>query len=313
MIKLWSLFILVINILPVKAQEVARDTSFTLQATYLKEKKKRPYIDIAVPTPAKNTRLKQDIVYKNVNGRVLLIDVYFPKRKRKQKPAVLMIFGGGWRSGDKTHNRAMGIELANNGFVAFSPEYRLSPEAKYPAAVYDVKAAIKWIKANAREYGVDTGRIAVMGCSAGGQLAALTGATMFNPMFEEADAENWHTSSVSAVINIDGIAAFHHPESEESGSAALWLGGKYQEKPDNWNNASALTHLSSSMPPILFLNSSNPRFHAGRDDMIKKLDSLKIYSEVHTFEDTPHPFWFFHPWFNPMMEKIIAFIHKQFD
>jgi hypothetical protein len=63
----------------------------------------------------------------------------------------------------------------------------------------------------------------------------------------------------------------------------------------------------------MFINSSIPRFHAGRNDMIKKLDQYGIYSEVQEFPDTPHPFWFFQPWFNPMMDFTITFLNKVFN
>jgi acetyl esterase/lipase len=118
--------------------------------------------------------------------------------------------------------------------------------------------------------------------------------------------------NVQAIIDIDGILAFHHPESAEGKVAAEWLGGTYEEKPGVWQDASALTHVSKNTPPCLFINSSNPRFHAGRDDMIKKLNDFGIYSEVHTFPDTPHPFWFFHPWFDPTVKYIVDFLDKVF-
>ena len=63
---------------------------------------------------------------------------------------------------------------------------------------------------------------------------------------------------------------------------------------------------------MLFINSALPRFHAGRDDLIRLLDRQGIYSEVHTFPDTPHPFWLFHPWFEPTAEYTIAFLDKVF-
>jgi pectinesterase len=92
----------------------------------------------------------------------------------------------------------------------------------------------------------------------------------------------------------------------------LWLGGTYDQKPEAWLEASALTHVGAHTPPLLFINSALPRFHAGRDDMIKVLDSLKIYSEVHTIPDTPHPFWLFHPWFEPTVNYVVAFLNKVF-
>jgi pectinesterase len=283
-----------------------------LNGTFIKEQKKRPYIIIASPKQNDNVLVKKDIVFRTILERQLPLDIYYPKYIHKKKPAVLLIFGGGWRSGNKSQNEAMSLELANRGYVAVSPEYRLSLEAPYPAAVFDLKAAIKWMKANAQMYGIDTRKIATLGVSAGGQLSALLGTTNSNRNFEDTIGEKSVSANIQAVIDIDGILAFHHPESAESAVAAQWLGGTYEQQPTIWKEASALEHINQQTAPFLFINSSNPRFHAGRDDAIKKMDSLHIYSEVHTFPDTPHPFWFFHPWFNPMMDYIDSFLKKQF-
>ena len=290
--------------------KIPGDTSFTLNGTFLKEQKKRPYITIASPERKKSVLIKRDIVYRVINDRQLPLDVYYPKNIHKRKTTVLLIFGGGWRSGDKSQNEAMAIELANRGYVAISAEYRLSPEAIYPAAVYDLKAAISWMKANAKAYGIDTSKIIAMGVSAGGQLAALLGTTNNNQVFEDTSRDKSVSTNIHAAIDIDGILAFHHPESNESAVAAQWLGGTYEQQPATWKDASALEHIDKNTVPFLFINSSNTRFHAGRDDGIKKLDSLHIYSEVHTFPDTPHPFWFFNPWFSPMMDYIDSFLKK---
>jgi pectinesterase len=294
------------------AQQPTRDTSFTLQTTYEKEVKKRPYIKIASPVPSRNVKLQRNISYRRINDRNLLLDIFFPGKKNKKKPAVLLIFGGGWNSGDKTQNHAMATTLANNGYVAVTAEYRLSPEAIYPAAVYDLKSAIRWMKANADKYGIDISKIAVMGTSAGGQLAALIGTTNNNQLFEDTVGNATHSSSVHAVVDIDGILAFKHPESMEAASASLWFGGDYEHRKELWEQASALNHVDKNTVPFLFLNSSTIRFHAGRNDMIKKMNSFGIYSEVYEFPDTPHPFWFFDPWFEPMMKHTIDFLEKVF-
>jgi len=311
--KVLTLLTLLISVSCFAQQKpIPKDTSFTVYGTLLKERKARSYIEIAAPLPNKHVISKLDVVYRTLGERTIPLDIFYPKKTKKRKPAVLLIFGGGWRSGDKSQNHAMSIALANKGYVAVTPEYRLSLEAPYPAAVYDLKGAVKWMKVNAKRYGIDTNKIAVLGCSAGGQLAALLGTTNGNAHFEDTIGGLKATSNVQAVIDIDGTLAFHHPESVEGTAAALWLGGTYAQQPAIWEEAAPLTHADKHTVPFLFINSSIPRFHAGRDDMIKKMDSLHIYSEVHTIPDTPHPFWFFHPWFEPMMGYMFNFLHKQF-
>lgn len=296
-----------------QSSTINRDTSFGIQTTYQKEVKKYPFIAIANTEVPSTVLQKNDLVYRRVANRELKLDIFYPSKKsRKGYPGVLMIHGGGWRSGDKSHNHAMAIELAKNGYVAVSAEYRLSPEAGYPAGVYDLKAAIRWMRAMAKDYNIDTSRIAALGCSAGGQLAALLGTTNQSSAFEDSIGYSAYSSAVSAVIDMDGILAFKHPESAEGVVASQWLGGTYEENPKVWQEASALAHVSKNSVPILFINSSTPRFHAGRDDMIAMLNTFDIYSEIHTFPNTPHPFWFFNPWFEPTMQYTIGFLKRVF-
>ena len=250
-------------------------------------------------------------------GRNLSLDIYLPPSSEAEKrPAILMLHGGGWRSGDRSHNNPLAGQLAANGFVAVPVEYRLSTEALYPAAVHDVKAAIRWLRTHASTYAIDTNRIAVLGFSAGGQLAALIGSTNYESDFEGKGGNASHSSTVQAVVDIDGILAFIHPESGEgddsqhTSAATYWFGYGKAERPELWRQASALTHVDKNMPPILFLNSSVARMHAGRDDLVVKLHELGIYSEVHMFPDAPHTFLFFNPWFAPTVRYVSGFLHR---
>jgi acetyl esterase/lipase len=301
-----------------QAQKIPADTSFSIYSTYVKEKKKRPYITIAYPLKKGNFKVRRNIVYSKYPTGNLLLDVIYPKKSKKLTPAVLFVFGGGWRSGNRAQNIPMAQKMAQNGYVAITIDYRLSTHAKFPAAVYDLKNAVRWIKANAAEFNIDTNKITVAGFSAGGQLAALVGTTNRDPQFEQ-EKINSHSSNVQAVIDVDGILAFDHPESAEVSTdpkrksvAAVWLGADLKENPALWHNASPLNHAGRSSVPMLFINSSTTRFHAGRDDLIAKLKTFGIYSEVHTLQDTPHPFWLFNPWFEEVSGMMIKFLDQLF-
>lgn len=301
-----SLFVL-LNLFELNAQS---DTSYTVFSTYNKEIKKFPFIEIVKEREHKNLNSSLNLVYNSIDSRDLHLDAYYKKGKKPQ-PAVILIHGGGWKSGDKSQMRIFAQELAIKGYSCFTIEYRLSPEARYPAAIFDVKNAIKYIKANAKKFNVNPDKVAVLGCSSGGQMAALIGATNNNLEFESPSGIN-ENASVQAIIDLDGILAFKHPESEEGKSASLWLGGSFDEQPEIWKQASALNHVSASTPPILFINSDMVRFHAGRTDMISKLNSYKIYSEVKNISNSPHSFWFFNPWFQPMVKYTVDFLDKIF-
>jgi acetyl esterase/lipase len=285
------------------------DTSYTVKNTYAKLIRQYPSITIAVVKKNINVDQIDNIVYHKEKDRELHLDAFF-NTKQKLNPAVIMIHGGGWRSGNKNQMQLLGQEIASKGYSCFAIEYQLSLEAKYPEGIYDVKNAIKFVKDNAKKFNVDPNKIAVLGCSSGGQMAALIGTTNKDAAFEDKSNKSKSSSQVQAIVDIDGILAFKHPESKEGEMAGFWLGGSYEEKPENWKNASALSHTNKKTPPILFINSSFDRFHAGRDDMIAILDQNKIYSEVHTIENSPHSFWFFQPWFDQTVMFTTEFLDK---
>jgi acetyl esterase/lipase len=117
--------------------------------------------------------LISDVQYCTGEGRPLLMDIFIPKhRNRTPTPAVLWIHGGGWERGDKNGNSGAQL-LAKEGFVTASLFYRLSGDSPFPADVEDCKCAIRFLRANAPEYGIDPDRIGVAGASAGGHLAEL--------------------------------------------------------------------------------------------------------------------------------------------
>lgn len=283
------------------------DTSYTIKSTYTKLIKRYPTITIAETQKNKDVKQVFNIVYNQEKNRALHLDAFINKRD-KLNPAVIMIHGGGWKSGNKNQMHTLGEEIALKGYTSFAIEYRLSLEAKFPQAIFDVKNAIKFIKDNAKRFRVDPNKIAILGCSSGGQMAALIGTTNGDLTLEDTLNKSKSAAKVNAIINIDGILAFKHPESEEGEMASFWLNGTYEENPANWKKASALTHTNNNTPPILFINSSLDRFHAGRADMIAILNQNNIYNEVKTIQNSPHSFWFFNPWFEETVKCTTQFL-----
>ncbi|PTB97308.1 esterase [Marivirga lumbricoides] len=288
-----------------------RDTSYNIRSAYLKIKKNHPHVTPIQPLKLGGIQVEKEVVYADI-GRDLTLDIFYPKRSsEKGYPGVLLIYGGGWSSGEKANQIPMAQKLAAAGYVAVVADYRLSPEAQYPAAMHDLKAAIRWMRTNSEKYSLNQAKIAVLGCSAGAQLATLLGTTGDLEKWEGSIGVTDQTTSVQAIINIDGIVSFIHPEASSEGEyAAKWLGGYKDEVPEVWQEASPLEYVNGNTPPTLFINSSQPRFHAGRDDMVKLLDKYHIYSEVHTLEDSPHSFWLVHPWFEPTYEFTVKFLDK---
>lgn len=291
-----------------------RDTTYTLQSAYEKYKKDYPFIKPVEYNPSAGS-LKKSVIYKSA-GRPLILDIFSIVAESNPKPIVMLIHGGGWASGDRNLMYPLADFLAKHGLIAIAVEYRLSPEAQYPAAVRDLEDAVSWIFQNDKNYNIDTKRVAILGCSAGAQLAGLVGLTYGT----NSNSSNGQ-QKIRAIINIDGIMDFtsedarKHEDNPASKTTAAgrWFGGRYAEKPDLWREASPVHYVSKNSPPMLFINSSMPRFHAGRDEVIHKLDAFHIYSEVHTFDDAPHSFWLFDPWFEKTGTFIVEFLNNVLD
>lgn len=319
-----SLILLPMSLQLIVAQQVVTkipsDTSFTLWSAAKKISKDFPHAIPALPILPNGISEKKNIVYTAYGKRELHLDLFSPTKIHSEKlPAVILVHGGGWRSGDRTMEEPMAQELAASGYVTATVEYRLSPEAKYPAAIYDLKSVIRWLRANAENYHIDTTMVAAYGCSSGGHLVSLLGTTNGNDTFE---GDGWNlvrSSELQAVINIDGIVDFTDPaesgkdvDPDKPSVGKLWFGFSFNEKPELWAEASPINYVDQKTPPFIFINSSLERFHAGRDRLIEKLNSFNTYSEVHTIPNTPHPFWLFHPWFEETFNYIRTFLDKIF-
>ncbi len=293
-----------------------RDTSYNNQSAYRSSVKSYPGIKLVTELQSPDVKEKRNIAYSKIDKRKLLLDAFYPAKKTKAKrTAILIVHGGGWRSGDRSQHHPLAQRLAQLGYVCFTPEYRLSTEALYPAAVLDLKTSVRWIRKHAKTYHIDPESIAVLGFSAGGELAAFLGATNGMAQFEGDDLKKY-SSKVNAVVDIDGTLSFVHKESGEGddtkkiSAASHWFGYSKKENPSVWQEASPLTHVGKHAPPTMFINSAVDRMHAGREDYIKLLNDNGIFSAVKTFENSPHAFCLFEPWFTPTVETTDKFLKQ---
>lgn len=274
---------------------------YTAATTLRKLVPRYPFIRIASTDAPVGVTVLRDQVYSPQHG--LQLDLYLPA---KRAPAVILVHGGGWRSGDRREFEALALRLAARGYAAVAVSYRLSGQALYPAAIDDVRQAVRWVRANGARHGIDGARIAIAGGSAGGHIASLVGVT------------NAGDDAVQAIVNIDGLSDFTSDEArkheddpaKQPTSAGAWFGGSYAERAALWREASPTFHVTPATPPMLFIGSARPRFAVGREAMVAKLAAAGVAHQVLLLPDTPHSFWMFDPWLEPTVEAMASFLEK---
>ena len=238
------------------------------------------------------------------------LSLYVPDKPGKY-PAVLDIHGGGWKQRQVESDRPMMERLAAHGFVTGIVAYRLSTEAKYPAAINDCKAAVRYLRAHAEELHIDPERIGVMGGSAGGHLTGLLAMTNGLPEFEGDGPNRGQSSAVQAAIVMAATQDLIAANKDKTGEGSVeFFGATAQENPDLYAQASPITHVRPGVPPTIFIEGEKDSLKIGRAEMQDKLRALGIETEVHTLKDAPHPFWMSQPWCDETVEIAAAFFKK---
>jgi acetyl esterase/lipase len=159
----------------------------------------------AAPAAAYEMESRPGLVYAQHDATKLVGDLYLPKGRSKA-PVLVAIHGGDWQTGDRDFYRYWGLFLARNGYAVFAIDYRLRAAGVYPAAVYDCKAAVQFVRAKAAEFDLDPNRIGLIGDSAGAHLAALVALAgeQFTTAYRE-DANAAVPASVKAVVGFYGV------------------------------------------------------------------------------------------------------------
>lgn len=213
--------------------------------------------------------VRRNIPYAGTDDSRQQLELYLPRNRNGDEPLPLVVFihGGAWLGGDRGGGAGqIGYLIASGDYVGASVGYRLSQQATWPAQAHDVKAAIRWLRAHASEFGFDPNRIAVMGASAGGHLVAFLGTSGGVTELEGDLGDHDATDSrVQAVVDLFGPADFltigDAPSQIDHNAAdspeARLLGGAIKEKPDAAKAVSPVTYVSKDDPPFLLIHGSD--------------------------------------------------------
>jgi len=200
---------------------------------------------VAIPD---NYTKQLDVVYTSGPGFQEKLDLYIPNKTGSLAPAIINIHGGGWVSGSKDQQGGFNPYF-KNGFLVCNIEYRMTKEAKAPAAVEDARCALAYLKKNAKDLGIDVNRIVVMGGSAGGHLALMTGLLENDHRFDKncADVKDMKVAAIIDKWGITDVWAWAY--CCKSHSAKNWLGDKQTDEAFA-KTVSPMTYLKKTSPPI---------------------------------------------------------------
>jgi len=223
-------------------------------------------LSIPFPRAIQAHTVIRDLEYAVVDGKSLRLDLYLPDSiPQAPAPLVIWVHGGGWRTGTK--HRTLAPTALGEEYAIACVEYRLTDVAIFPAQIHDVKAAVRWLRAHAIEYGFDPQRFGAWGSSAGGHLVALLGVSCGNPYLEGAVGDCLEVSSCvqavcdfygptdfSSLMEQRGVGAARRPMAED-----LLLGGAVEDLTKLAGLASPLTHVTGASPPFLIMHGSDDR------------------------------------------------------
>ena len=259
------------------------------------------------------------VTYARYGDRTLEMDIYRPNDAWGKLPAIVCIHGGGWAKGSRESHGAMAQALASRGYVAATISYRLSGEAKFPAQIHDCKAAVRFLRAHADEYGIDADHIGAIGLSAGGHLTALLATSGGVAELEGNGGSPGSSSVIQAAVPMGAQTDFLSERTQEVSAAepkgVIWqqfLGGTQQERPAVYKAASPLTHLDAGDPPCWFIAGEHDDASTHADVFREKMKQHGISSGLTVIKDAPHGFIGKQIWFDQMVERADQFFKDSF-
>lgn len=253
------------------------------------------------PLPA-GVVFEPNLEYAVIDDQHLQLNLARPRDVEGPFPAVVCIHGGGFRAGSRDSFDQLCVQLAEHGYVAVTVSYRLAPKYQFPAALHDVKAAVRWLRANSAKYHIDPDRIGTTGASAGGTLAQMLGVTGDVAEFEGSDSIGADSigagdqpSRVACVVNVYGANDFTRSY-EASVDAAevlpLFLGGNLQEQRQRHIDASPLYWVTPHAAPTLCIHGTRDAYVAYDQSkwLVERLQAAGVAAELMTIADGDHGF-----------------------
>jgi acetyl esterase/lipase len=238
------------------------------------------------PPDTGNLRVEKDIVFGKGGSMDMTLDVYQPPAGvTPKRMAIIHLFGGGFFVGNKNAGYIVNDAkaLGARGYTNISANYRLQTQGSWPAQMHDVKAAIRWTRANAGRLGIEPNRIVIAGYSAGGMLALMAAGTNGRKEFEGDGGNAGVSSDVNACIGVYPLA---------SAQTATGLFPQGQATPENIAAASPTSYISPTFAPTIFVHGVNDGTVPAQSsiDFYSKLQALKVPTALTLIQGADHAF-----------------------
>jgi acetyl esterase/lipase len=238
--------------------------------------------------------LEKGVEYTGIPHGRLAMDIARPKTPGKY-PGIVMIHGGGFSSGKRDSYVPMAVRLAQNGYVAATVSYRLTPMYQFPIPLHDVKAAVRFLRANAARYSVDEEHMGAIGVSAGATWSQFLAVTREMPQFEGNGAHREQSSSVDCAVSFYGRSDMRKSyEGSRNAAAALppLLGGDRMNAIDTHFRASPLNWVTPGAAPVLAIHGTRDQNVPYEQSMylVERMRSMGIESELETVAEAGHGF-----------------------
>lgn len=254
-------------------------------------------VGLAVPASAGTPAIKSQLgVQYTVDGKPQLLDVYSPAKPVKNSRAVIFVHGGGWTGGSRTEWTNDAKSLAASGWVAFTIDYRLDSPTPYVSEPADVSAALSWVQRNAHAYNVDPNRIAFVGSSSGGHLAALT--AMSGSGKPGSPGRVKAIVSWSGPMDMPGLPTAYGCADSLCSFTTQWVAALAQhfegsclqaDCPDRWSSTSPIDQVNGVEPATLLVNSSDEEVPLSQlTDMQRALEGVGSSVTTQVIPGTAH-------------------------
>lgn len=261
-------------------------------------------------------KAQRDLAYVENGHERQKLDLYLPEKTDQPLPLIIWIHGGGWQNGSKDGCPPLRNGYVERGYAVASLGYRLSSHAIFPAQIEDCKAAIRWLRAHAREYSLDSERFGVWGSSAGGHLVALVGTSGEAKEFEvgsnldqsskvQAVCDFYGPTDFTAFVSTPGYERHATPDSPE----AKLLGGAVKDNPEKAAKVNPITYVNADDPPFLIVHGDkDPTVPINQSELLfAALKKTGVSAHFHTIHGAGHG----GPGFaDPKVEEMVA---KFFD